>query len=122
MSNNLGMRAGWTIFVASAASILASSGCALDFSTPNGTVSVINSTGRTLRLTGNCVPDDAQTLSPGASDSDIYPGSECRVDDGDGLHGVLGCLQVGSRGQTVLTEKALRRIVGPNDCWQAGSR
>lgn len=94
----------------------------MDTRLPDGSVSVINETGSTVRLTGNCVPDDAQTLNNGDKDSDVYPDSQCRVDDGDGLDGLLGCLQVGTSGTTTLRQSALTRIRNADDCGAGGRR
>lgn len=96
-------------------------GCGLDFNLPDGSISVTNRTAETIRLTGSCVPDDAETLEPGDTDTNLYAGADCRVDNGDGLDGVLGCLTLTSK-HTDLTMEALRPVTGRDDCWGSGSR
>ena len=96
-------------------------GCGSDVTLPDGGTSVTNRTERTVRLTGNCVPDDAQTLAPGDTDTNVYAGADCRVDDGDGMDGILGCLTLSAR-KTDLTMAALRPISGEADCWGDGRR
>lgn len=96
-------------------------GCGLDFNLPDGSISVTNRTTGAIRLTGNCVPDDAETLEPGETDTNLYSGADCRVDNGDGLDGILGCLTLRTK-HTDLTIEALRRITGPDACWGSGSR
>lgn len=96
-------------------------GCSVDSTLPDGGTSVTNRTNIEIRLTGNCVPDDPQTLEPGDTDNDVYAGAECRVDNGDGEDGVLGCLTL-RHTHTDLTLDALRQIRGPDDCWGGGVR
>ena len=107
--------------VGATSAVLSLAGCALDLSLPDGSTSVTNKSSQTIRLTGNCVPDDAQTLGPGQTDSDLYSGADCRVDNGDGQSGVLGCLTL-TADHTDLTLAALRPILGPDDCWGGASR
>jgi hypothetical protein len=112
----------WSLRVVGAASsVLILAGCGTDVRVPDGTTSVTNTSSQTIRLTGNCVPDHAQTLGPGETDSDLYAGADCRVDNGDGQAGVLGCLTLTAQ-HTDLTLSALRPISGPDDCWESGSR
>lgn len=60
---------------------------------PDGATTVVNMTNQNIRLTGDCV-DDPVSLAPGESSKWFYSGSECRVDDGDGVNGLLGCLHL----------------------------
>jgi hypothetical protein len=83
-------------------------------------VTVTNRTDRTIRLSGNCVADnDAYTLAPGETSNDFYPGSQCRIDDGDGLKGMLGCVTLKSS-HTNVTVADLRDPPGPDQCWGSG--
>jgi hypothetical protein len=101
--------------------LLALLGCSVDLNLPDGGSSVTNRTEIEIRLSGNCVPDDPQTLEPGDTDNVVYAGADCRVDNGDGEDGVLGCLTL-RQNLTDLTREALRKITGPDDCWGGGRR
>ena len=103
---------------AALAAVVAVSACGLW--TPNLNVTLTNRTGRAIRVTGNCV-DDPHSVAPGQTDNALYLGADCRIDNGDGLHGLRGCVTLRHR-HTVLTEQRLRKIREPNDCWRAGSR
>jgi hypothetical protein len=107
--------------LAAIGSLFALLGCSVDLSLPDGGTSVTNRTKIEIRLSGNCVPDDPQTLEPGDTDNDVYAGADCRVDNGDGEDGVLGCLTLRQK-HTDLTLDALLKITGPDDCWGGGRR
>ena len=107
--------------VGAASAVLLLVGCGADVTLPDGNTSVTNRSSQTIRLTGNCVPDDAQTLSPGETESNLYAGADCRVDNGDGQAGVLGCLTLSAE-HTDLTIAALRPVSGPSDCWRSAGR
>lgn len=81
---------------------------------PDGTTTVVNRTNQYIRLTGECV-DDPVSLAPGESSNWVHGGSQCRVDDGDGLHGLLGCLHIDRR-QIAVTRQTLARITASNQC------
>lgn len=52
---------------------------------------------QTIRITGNCTDDDAIDVSPGQTVRDaFYADSYCRIDNGDGLNGMLGCVKLAS--------------------------
>lgn len=91
-------------------------GCA---SLPSGDTNVTNRTSTTIRISGNCTPDDAALLGPGESDSFVYLGSQCRIDNGDGLNGMLGCVTL-KAAHTDITPADLQRPPGPNECWGTG--
>lgn len=91
-------------------------GCA---ALPNGQTTVTNRTSTTIRISGSCTPDDASPLGPGEIDSDVYRGSQCRIDDRDGLKGMLGCVALKSV-QTDITAADIQRPPGPDECWGAG--
>lgn len=93
-------------------------GCA---SLPSGHVTVTNRTGTAIRITGGCTPDDAAFLRPGESDSDVYLGSQCRIDNGDGSKGMLGCVIL-KVPHADITPADLRHRPGPNDCWGTGAQ
>lgn len=82
-------------------------------------VTVTNSTQETIRVTGNCIQDDAYMLAPGQTVNQFYLGAQCRIDDGDGLHGMLGCVTLKTR-HTVITVKDLRDPPGLDQCWGSG--
>ncbi len=84
-------------------------------------VTVTNKTNYTIRLTGNCVPDDAHELAPGGTDKDLYLGAQCRVDNGDGLNGMLACVTL-KTAHTDITAGDLQDPPGPNECWGSGTR
>lgn len=90
-------------------------------SSPSADVVVTNRTGRTIRLTGSCVADDPHTLAPGTRDDYYYLGAQCRIDDGDGRHGVLGCVTLATR-HTDVTRADLHRPPRPGECWKSGNR
>lgn len=82
-------------------------------------VSLTNGTQQYIRITGNCTDDDAIDMSPGQTVRDaFYADSYCRIDNGDGLNGMLGCVKLASA-HTQVTLAELRRPPGPNDCWGA---
>jgi hypothetical protein len=86
---------------------------------PTGNTTVTNGSGEMIRVTGNCVPDDAQTLMPGQTTNDAYSGAQCRIDDGDGLHGVLACVTL-SVAHTDITRADLKQPPRPDQCWGSG--
>jgi hypothetical protein len=94
---------------------------ACDFSTPSADVTITNDTGQRIRVTGNCVVDDPHDLAPGVTDSMLFLGADCRIDNGDGLDGVLGCITL-TETHTDLTLADLRPISGADDCWGGGTR
>lgn len=98
---------------------LLSAGC--DFSMGDPNVTLKNETGQEIRVDGNCVTDDPHSLGQGQTDNYLYLGADCRIDNGDGLDGILGCVTL-THQHTVLTLAKLRRITGPNDCWGSGTR
>lgn len=80
-------------------------------------VSLTNGTHQTIRITGDCTEDDAFFMSPGQTvTAAFYADSYCRIDNGDGLDGMLGCVRLTSA-HTTVTLADLRRPPGPNDCW-----
>jgi len=83
---------------------------------PDGTTTVKNLTGEMIRVTGNCTPDDAQTLMPGDTTNDVYLGAQCRIDNGDGLDGMLACVTLSTR-HTVITAADLKDPPSPDQCW-----
>jgi len=83
-------------------------------------VTVTNRTDQTIRLSGGCVADnDAYTLGAGETSNDFYPGSQCRIDNGEGLNGMLGCVTLKSA-HTDVTPADLRNPPGPDECWGSG--
>jgi hypothetical protein len=90
-------------------------------SNPSPNVTFTNKTNETVRLTGNCVADDAHELAPGATDNDLYLGAQCRIDNGDGLNGTLACVTL-KTAHTEITASDLHNPPGPNDCWGSGTR
>jgi hypothetical protein len=86
---------------------------------PRADVTVTNRTNQTIRLTGNCVADDPHTLEPGMTDDYLYLGAQCRVDNGDGLHGMLACITLATS-HTDVTQADLRDPPGPDACWGTG--
>ncbi|WP_425955806.1 hypothetical protein [Xylanimonas sp. McL0601] len=88
--------------------------------TPSLDVTVTNRSTQTIRIGGNCVADDPHTLEPGDSDSAYYLGAQCRIDNGDGLDGMLGCVTLATA-HTDLTDADLRDPPGPDDCWGSGT-
>lgn len=84
-------------------------------------VTVTNRTNQSIRLTGNCVADDAYLLRPGEAANQFYRGAECRIDDGDGLNGMLGCVRLTAR-HTDVTQADLRNPPSPDQCWGSGTR
>ena len=83
-------------------------------------VTVTNQTRQTIRTTGNCVEDDPHTLQAGQTDNQYYLGAQCRIDNGDGLHGMLACITLRTS-HTVITNADLHNPPGPNDCWGSGT-
>ncbi|RNL81110.1 hypothetical protein [Nocardioides marmorisolisilvae] len=101
-----------------AALAIGMSGC----SEPSPNVTVTNKTGQTIRLSGNCIQDDAYELDPGESSNDFYLGAQCRVDDGDGsMKGMLGCVTL-KTAHTDITPSMLRDPPKPDECWGSGTR
>jgi hypothetical protein len=94
-------------------------GCGL--TTGSADVTLTNDTGQVIRVTGNCTDADASELRPGQTVNMLYLGADCRIDNGDGLHGVLGCVTLSEK-HTDLTRADLRPIAGPEDCWGGGTR
>lgn len=90
-------------------------------SDPSALVTVTNRTGQTIRLTGSCVADDPHTLDPGETDTGLYLGADCRVDNGDGVTGMLACITLNTA-HTDITVGALRNPPGPGQCWGSGTR
>jgi hypothetical protein len=84
-------------------------------------VRVTNSTTQTIRLSGNCIDDDAYMLSPGATVNGFYLGAQCRIDNGDGRDGMLGCVTLKAK-YTDIAQADLRNPPGPNQCWGSGTR
>lgn len=107
-------------FVAPVFLALLLSGCSENVD-PSPAVTVTNHTTMTIRISGNCVADDPHTLAPGVTDNELYLGAQCRIDNGDGLNGVLGCITL-KAAHTDITAADLRNPPGPNDCWGAGDR
>lgn len=97
--------------------LVALTGC----SDPSASVTVTNRTGQTIRLTGNCVADDPHTLDPGVTDNELYLGAQCRVDNGDGLDGMLACITL-KTAHTDITASNLRDPPKPDQCWGSGTR
>lgn len=90
-------------------------------SDPSPDVTVTNRTRETIRLSGNCVPDDPYTLDPGETSGSFYLGAQCRIDNGDGLNGMLGCVTLASAHTDVIPAD-LRHPPNPDECWGSGSR
>ena len=74
---------------------------------PYGSTTVTNGTGEMIRVTGNCVSDNALTLMHGQTTNDVYLGAQRRIDNGDGLHGMLACVTL-SAAHTDITPADLK--------------
>jgi len=103
--------------LAVAIALAAAGGC----SNASPEVTVTNRTNQSIRLTGECIDEDAYTLRPGETANQFYEGAECRIDDGDGLNGMLGCIRLAAS-HTDVTQADLRNPPSPDQCWGSGSR
>ena len=108
-----------TILTGSFVVCILAAGC--DFSMGDANVTLTNATGQVIRMTGSCIRDDPHTVNPGEMDNYLYLGANCRIDNGDGLDGIPGCVTLSHR-HTALTMAKLRKIAGPDDCWGSGKR
>ena len=83
-------------------------------------VSVTNASRQALRITGSCSQNDATFVKPGETITDQFSlGAQCRIDNGDGLDGMLACVTLKAV-HTVITTTDLRDPPGPNECWGQG--
>jgi hypothetical protein len=98
--------------------VVALGGCS---SVASRDVTLTNKTDTTIRVSGACVEDDPHTVDPGQTDNTLFLGADCVIDNGDGLHGILGCITLRHR-HTDLALDDLRPIGGPSDCSRSGDR